>query len=82
MNRRFILFIKEKCCFCIKAEKLLQEKELSFKKVLFEEEQENVLKEIKDAMDYKTVPMIFERDEAGVRFIGGYSDLKIYLNNG
>jgi glutaredoxin len=78
----YILFVKKKCCYCIKAEKLLQEKQLQYKKVLFEEDQKSVLNEIKDALDYKTVPMIFKRLEKEVKFIGGYSDLENYLDNG
>ncbi len=72
---RYVLFVKEECPYCVKAVELLEEKNLSFKKVVFDADQENVLTEVKDAYDWKTVPMIFYKNGNLVKFIGGYTDL-------
>ena len=72
---RYILFVKKTCPFCIKAERLLKEKALDYKLVAFEHGQESVLQEIKEAHDWKTVPMIFHREGNLISFIGGYTDL-------
>ena len=71
----YIVFCKPTCPFCVKAIKLLEDKEKTFKVVDFREGQESVLTEIKDAMNWPSVPMIFHRDEATMKFIGGYTDL-------
>ena len=72
---KFILFIKESCPFCIKAQNLLEERGLDFSVVNFEPDTTRVLQEIKSAYDWQTVPMVFERDREMIRFIGGYTDL-------
>jgi glutaredoxin len=78
---KYVLFIKEECPFCIKAKELLIEKNENFKLVTFNHSQEEVLKEIKEAYDWPTVPMIFHvTDSATMKFVGGYTDLERHLN--
>lgn len=73
---RYVLFVKENCPYCVKAKEFLQERKEEYKLVNFEEEQEPVLREIKEAYDWPTVPMIFKiADDALITFVGGYSDL-------
>ena len=72
---RYILFIKEDCPFCVKAKALLDEKGLEYKLVNFSGQQESILQEMKDAYDWKTVPMIFSRVGSVINFIGGFTDL-------
>ena len=72
---RYILFIKEDCPFCVKAKALLDEKGLEYKLVNFSGQQESILQEMKDAYDWKTVPMIFSRVGSVIKFIGGFTDL-------
>ena len=71
----YIIFCKPTCPFCIKAVKILEEREETFKVVDFSEEQAQVLAEIKGAMNWPTVPMVFHRNGPAIRFIGGYTDL-------
>ena len=79
---RYILFIKETCPFCVKAVNLLEEKGLSYKVVNFLPEQQQLLREIKEAYSCSTVPMIFERNGADISFIGGFTDLEKWLTSG
>ena len=78
---KYIVFAKKDCPFCIKAQQLLEEKELDFKIVNFETDQQSVLQEIKSAYDWQTVPMVFERNREIIRFIGGYTDLVSLFNS-
>jgi len=78
---KYVLFIKETCPFCIQAQELLEEHEVNFKLVKFEEDQGKILQEIKHAYEWDTVPMIFQvTDHAVINFIGGYTDLEKHLN--
>jgi len=78
---KYVLFIKEECPFCIKAKELLIEKNENFKLVTFNHGQEEVLKEIKEAYDWPTVPMIFHvTGDATIKFVGGYTDLEKHLD--
>ena len=72
---KYILFIKESCSYCQMASQLLEEKGVNYKTVIFEEEQESVLTEIKDVYGWKTVPMVFYKNGNLTKFIGGYTDL-------
>jgi len=77
---RYILFIREECPFCTKATALLEDKKLNYNAINFEPEQAKILEEMKKIHNWKTVPMIFLREENKTEFIGGYSDLKKHLN--
>jgi len=72
---RYVLFVKDNCPFCVKAREFLEDRSLPYKEVMFEEDQTNILNEIKEVYSWKTVPMIFCRDKDQVNFIGGYTDL-------
>ena len=75
------MFAKESCPFCVQAQKLLEEHEVNFKLIKFEENQKKILQEIKEAYEWATVPMIFQiTDHAVINFIGGYTDLEKHLN--
>mgnify|MGYP001169553579 FL=1 len=79
---RYVLFVKDSCPFCIKAQDLLTEKQEKFKTVNFEDDQSDILKEMKDACSWPTVPMIFEvKKDFDIKFIGGYSDLLEHLGD-
>ena len=78
---KYVLFVKEECPFCVKAKELLVERGENFKLVVFKKGQEKVLKEIKDAYEWPTVPMIFHvADASAIKFIGGCTDLEKHLN--
>jgi glutaredoxin len=78
---RYILFVRENCTFCVKAQALLNKKNLDYKVIDFAPEQDLILKEIKDAYQWDTVPMIFQRNGDLIKFIGGYTGLAEHLGN-
>ena len=71
---RYVLYVKQTCPFCIKAQELLEKQDVNFKVVNFSAENQDVLEEIKEAYEWPTVPMIFKIEE-DIRLIGGYMDL-------
>ena len=77
----YVLFIKSECPYCVETEKLLHSKNLSFKKVVFNEKQQQILDEIKEAYEWKTVPMIFHRLGKNIKFVGGFDDLAEHLSD-
>ena len=77
---KYILFIKQECPYCVKAQELLESKNLNFSLVNFEMEQESVLSEIKKAYGWETVPMVFLKADHQIEFIGGCSDLETHLD--
>jgi len=72
---RYILFIKKECPYCVKAQALLDEKEIIYKAVNFSLEQDKILSEIKKAYDWATVPLVFRREGQKIELIGGYTEL-------
>jgi len=78
---RYILFVKDECPFCVKAVELLQQEEKPYNLVQFDEGQRETLKEIKEAHNWSTVPMVFFRNGQDIRFIGGYTDLQQWLES-
>ena len=69
------------CPYCVKAQELLNKKNLNYKLIAFNKDHDDLLQEIKDAFDWKTVPMIFSKEEHLVRFVGGYTDLISLFDN-
>jgi len=79
---RYIIFMKDDCPYCVDAIELLKSKGLSYKSIVFSEEQDNILSEVKDAYQWKTVPIIVSRDADNTKLIGGYTDLAEHLKDG
>ncbi len=77
----YIVYVRDNCPFCVKAEELLNAKNLNYKIVNFSADQTQLLSEIKDAYGWTTVPMIFRREKNEIEFIGGYTDLEKILDN-
>ena len=77
----YIVYVRDNCPFCVKAEELLNTKNLNYKIVNFSADQTQLLSEIKNAYSWTTVPMIFRREENEIEFIGGYTDLEKILAN-
>ena len=71
---KYVLYAKQACPFCIKAQVFLKKQKKDFKIINFEEKHKDVLDNIKEAYDWSTVPMIFEVGDK-INFIGGYTDL-------
>ena len=81
-SREFILYTMSDCPFCTEAKKDLKDRDISFDTISFDN-RPKVLKEIKQIYDWKTVPMVFEKlDNKTFKLIGGYTDLKNYLEGG
>ena len=79
---RYIIFMKDDCPYCVDAIELLKSKGLSYKSIVFSEDQNNILSEVKDAYQWKTVPIVVSRDADNIKLIGGYTDLVEHLKNG
>ena len=75
---KYVLFVKQSCSFCAKAQKLLKEREKNFEVVDFEGVPQKVLQDVKQAFDWPTVPMVFKIEDK-IDFLGGYTDLVKYL---
>ena len=69
------------CPFCKDAKALLIEKKQQFMFCCLDQS-DSLLNYLKQKYDWKTVPMILEKrtDSNDVKFIGGFVDLKRYLN--
>jgi glutaredoxin 3 len=81
MSRKYVLYIKKKCPFCVKAVNLLREKSIPFNVVAFDN-RPTVLKEMKEVYSWQTVPMVFEETEnKNFKLIGGYTDLLTTLES-
>jgi glutaredoxin len=77
---KYVVFSKPTCPYCQRAEEVLDNNDLEYHIINFEESQSQVLQEIKQAFDWSTVPMIFEVSErSSINFIGGCSDLEVHL---
>ena len=79
---RYIIFMKDDCPYCVDAVELLKSKGLSYNSIVFNEDQDNILSEVKDAYQWKTVPIIVSRDADNIKLIGGYTDLVEHLKDG
>ena len=80
MRTRYVLFSRPSCPFCVKAQDLLDEVSAEYRVVNFEADNNDVLDQIKDAYDWKTVPMVFVKNDRNIVFVGGYDDLVLFLD--
>ena len=78
---KFILFIKNECPYCVKAENLLKSKKIPYNVISFDDSQQETLTEIKKAYDWSTVPIVFKKVGDVMTFVGGYTDLVENLKN-
>ena len=79
---RYIVYVRDNCPFCVKAQELLELNNLNYKIVNFAPDQAELLSEIKSAYNWPTVPMVFCREKNEIQFVGGYTDLVKFLNDG
>ena len=78
---KFRVYTKRGCPYCTMAIQLLTESQKEFECYSMDRQQE-LLTEIKDTYKWSTVPVVVEITEGSERFIGGYTDLKEYLDSG
>ena len=62
------------CIFCLRAINFMQEKGLEFHYYPMDN-QEEILNQIKESYNHKTVPLITVNIDGNERLIGGYDDL-------
>tara|TARA_R100000152_G_C6683108_1_gene116500 strand:+ start:128 stop:376 length:249 start_codon:yes stop_codon:yes gene_type:complete len=78
-KKKYILFVRNGCNFCTKAVDLLEscgeEYELSISS-----RDNPIFQMFQKAFDWNTVPMIFEKENNLLCFIGGFTDLTERLN--
>lgn len=79
--KSFVLYVSVECEYCMEALKMLGEKKLEY--VLYDVTgQDKQINEAKLKYGWKTLPIVLGVDSDGVRhFIGGYTDLKEYLES-
>ena len=80
MDNQYILYVHSKCKFCEKAISLLKKNNKSFD-ILDLAARPKVLRELKEIYDWKTVPMVFYKQNKNIEFIGGFTDLSDRLSN-
>ncbi len=78
---KFRLYTKANCPFCQMAVHLLAENQKEFECYSLDK-QPKLLTEIKKTYQWDTVPIVVEITEGQEKFIGGFTDLKEYLNKG
>jgi len=77
-KRIFYMYSNSECPFCTKAKNLLDETGHSY--IAMELGWEHpTLTRLKEEMNWKTIPMVFEIQNRDHKFIGGYTDLVEYL---
>ena len=78
---KFRLYTKTDCPYCQMAVRLLAEHQKEFECYAMDN-QPKLLNEIKSTYRWETVPLVVEITEGQEKFIGGFDDLKEYLNKG
>ena len=78
---KFRLYTKTSCPYCHAAIKLLSENQHEFECYGLDNQPE-LLTEIKNTYNWRTVPVVIEITEGQEKFIGGFTDLKEYINKG
>jgi glutaredoxin len=78
---KFRLYTKTDCPYCQMAVRLLAEHKKEFECYALDN-QPKLLNEIKNTYRWETVPVVVEITEGQEKFIGGFDDLKEYLNKG
>jgi glutaredoxin len=78
---KFRLYTKTTCPYCQMAVRLLAENQKEFECYGMDQQPE-LLTEIQNTYNWRTVPVIVEITEGQEKFIGGYTDLVEYLDTG
>ena len=79
--RKFKLYTTTSCPYCHAATKLIAENKMEYECHALDS-QPQLLQEAKNKHNWRTVPMVFEVTNGQEIFIGGYTDLKEYLDKG
>ena len=76
MSDKYLIYTGEYCSYCSSAKRLLESHQLAYEEVDLTANHELRL-ELSKQHNWRTIPMIF----LGGRFIGGFQELKKYLNS-
>ena len=80
MKKTYSLYVKTDCPFCKRAVSCLEQRNLPFIVIVVDKNLE-FLEDIKQQTNHKTVPIILEHSQVGIKLIGGSDDLENYLNS-
>ena len=81
MEVEYILYTKESCPWCVRAVNALTLKGKHFKNIPMDQNIK-ILEDIKDAYNWRTVPMVFHRvGDSDYTLVGGYTDLQKHLES-
>jgi len=75
----YVLYTKNNCPYCDDAIALLKNKDESFC-IINLTDQEDLLRQLKDAYEWQTAPIIFKREGKFSVLVGGFTDLREYLS--
>ena len=78
---KFRLYTKTDCPYCQMAVRLLADHQKEFECYALDN-QPALLNEIQTTYRWETVPVVVEITEGQEKFIGGFTDLKEYLDKG
>ena len=83
MYDSYLLYIKSKCPFCIKAIHRLKEEAKQYKTVTVDECDDEFIFELKEAYGHKSFPMVlgYTATSRSYSWIGGCDDLMTHLDN-
>ena len=77
-NRTFYIYSNSECPFCTKAKDLLDSLGYAYISMELGWDHPTLIR-LKEQMNWKTIPMIFEIVGRDHKFVGGYTDLSAYL---
>mgnify|MGYP003973881983 CR=1 FL=1 len=77
----FRVYTRVSCPYCRMAKDLLDNAGVIYE-CLSLDAQPELLQEIKSKHNWRTVPMVFEIKDGSEKFIGGFTDLREYLQSG
>ena len=84
----FLVYSKPNCTYCVQAKALITSKGLEYIEIHLDQGQEKVkgnkyisVESFKEILpDAKTVPQIFHSTDMSYEYIGGFDDLRLYLD--
>jgi len=83
MYDSYILYIKAKCPFCIKALDRLEKEQKPYKIIIIDYCSSGFISQLKEAYEHDSFPMVLGYDETyqSYSWIGGHDDLVFHLDN-
>ncbi len=84
MLNEYVLYVKKKCPFCVKAKKLLKKHKKDFNTIALDDAPD-VWEGMKAAYNWSTVPFVLQKqkDRKNISYyvVGGHSDLVAHLED-